>query len=120
MPLVDKRDITPALAAQLVADQFPQWADLPIAPVALDGWDNTTFRLGDDMSVRLPSSDQHALQVDKEQRWLPVLAASLPLPIPEPLGEGVPTPAFPRPWSIYRWRDGEHATAERIDDLTTF
>ncbi|MEY2424312.1 MAG: hypothetical protein QOI95_4379 [Acidimicrobiaceae bacterium] len=38
-----------------ITEQFPQWADLPIRPVALDGWDNTTFRLGEDMSVRLPS-----------------------------------------------------------------
>ena len=43
---VDKRDITAAVVAELVATQFPQWADLAVVPVALDGWDNTTFRLG--------------------------------------------------------------------------
>ncbi len=37
---------------ELVAEQFPQWTHLPVRPVELDGWDNTTFRLGDDMSVR--------------------------------------------------------------------
>ncbi len=29
-----KRDITPAVAARLVASQFPQWAGLPVRPVA--------------------------------------------------------------------------------------
>ena len=40
-------DITVALVAELVAEQFRRWAHLPVRPVALDGWDNTTFRLGD-------------------------------------------------------------------------
>jgi aminoglycoside phosphotransferase (APT) family kinase protein len=117
---VDKRDVTPALAAALVAAQFPQWADLPVVPVATDGWDNTTFRLGDDLSIRLPSADDYAAQVEKEQRWLPVLAAHLPVPIPEPVAVGRPDGRFPRPWSIYRWIDGETATVDRIRDLTEF
>ena len=41
-------------------------------------WDNTTFRLGDDLSVRLPSGEHHVQQVGKEHRWLPVLAGRLP------------------------------------------
>ena len=35
----------------LLASQHPQWADLPIEAVAFDGWDNRTFRLGEDMAV---------------------------------------------------------------------
>jgi aminoglycoside phosphotransferase (APT) family kinase protein len=34
----------------LVAAQLPRWAALPVTPVELDGWDNTTFRLGERMS----------------------------------------------------------------------
>jgi aminoglycoside phosphotransferase (APT) family kinase protein len=49
------------LARRLVDAQFPQWAELPIAPVELDGIDNRTFRLGRDMTVRLPSGDWYAL-----------------------------------------------------------
>ena len=103
-----------------VAGQFPQWADLPITPVAVNGWDNTTFRLGEQMSVRLPSADSYVAQVDKEQRWLPVLAGQLPLPIPQPLAKGVPGHGYSRPWSVYRWIDGEIATTERISDLVVF
>jgi len=79
-----KADITADLVSRLIADQFPQWAGLPIQPVEAGGVDNTTFRLGQAMSVRLPSADAYVEQVHKEQRWLPVLARQLPLPIPEP------------------------------------
>jgi aminoglycoside phosphotransferase (APT) family kinase protein len=43
---VDKSEITPMVVKRLVTAQFPQWADLAVTPVELDGWDNTTFRLG--------------------------------------------------------------------------
>jgi aminoglycoside phosphotransferase (APT) family kinase protein len=81
---MDKSAITTALASRLVAGQFPQWADLPVTRVEPDGNDNMTFRLGEEMSVRLPSADRYAPQVDKEHRLLPILAAQLPLSIPEP------------------------------------
>jgi aminoglycoside phosphotransferase (APT) family kinase protein len=108
------------LARRLVDAQFPQWAQLPIAPVELDGVDNRTFRLGQDMTVRLPSGDWYALQVDKEQRWLPVLAPQLPLPIPTPVAKGAPGEGYPYSWSVYRWLDGEIATEQGIGDLTEF
>jgi aminoglycoside phosphotransferase (APT) family kinase protein len=117
---VQKADITAALAAALVREQFPQWADLPVVPVGLDGWDNTTFRLGDDLSVRLPSGHGYVAQVGKEHRWLPVLAPHLPLRIPEPVARGRPGSGYPWPWSVYRWIDGEPARPDRIADLPAF
>jgi aminoglycoside phosphotransferase (APT) family kinase protein len=117
---VEKGDITAAVVAGLIARQFPQWADLSVVPVALDGWDNTTFRLGDELSVRLPSADFYVAQIDKEQHWLPILARDLPLRIPEPVASGKPDGGFPRPWSIYRWIDGDPATTDRIDDTSAF
>ena len=109
------------LVRRLVAEQFPQWAGLPITPVEPGGWDNRTFRLGAELSVRLPSGDGYVEQVEKEQRWLPVLgAAGLPLPIPTPVARGEPTDEFPRPWSVFRWIDGQVATADRIADIERF
>jgi aminoglycoside phosphotransferase (APT) family kinase protein len=113
-------DINVALVRRLVAAQFPQWADLPIKPVRFDGWDNSTFHLGEEMSVRLPSAQGYAAQVEKEQRWLPRLAPLLPLPVPVPLAMGVPGEGYPWHWSIYRWLEGEIATLENIADLRQF
>lgn len=120
MRCVDKAAITPDLVFRLVAAQFPRWAGLPVRPVEADGWDNATFRLGDEMSVRLPSGSGYAAQVDKEHRWLPVLAPRLPLPIPEPLAKGVPGFGYPWPWSVYRWLPGEHAETAGITDRSEF
>jgi len=117
---VRKSDITPDLVSRLIAEQFPQWAGLPVRPVAADGWDNATFRLGEAMSVRLRSAESYSEQVDKERRWLHVLAPQLPLPIPEQLAAGVPGCGFPRPWSVNRWLDGAPATTGNVGDLPQF
>jgi aminoglycoside phosphotransferase (APT) family kinase protein len=113
-------DIDAALARRLIDAQFPQWSHLAIEPVEVDGWDNRTFRLGSELSIRLPTGDWYAQQVDKEQRWLPVLAPQLPLPIPTPVARGEPAAGYPYSWSVYRWLDGELASRARIDDLTGF
>lgn len=117
---MDRVVLPPDLVARLVAEQFPQWAHLPVAPVERDGSDNRTFRLGDRMSVRLPSAEAYAGKVAKEHRWLPVLAPHLPLPIPESLAVGVPGCGYPYPWSVRRWLDGERADVARIDDPVRF
>lgn len=108
------------LVRRLVHEQFPQWADLPITEAAPQGWDNRTFRLGAELSVRLPSAAHYVAQVAKEHRWLPALAPQLPLPIPAPLALGQPSGAFPWPWSIYRWHAGATASRERIADRSAF
>jgi len=105
---------------RLVADQFPQWSDLPVRLVSTNGWDNFTFHLGAKMSVRMPSASEYALAVDKEHRWLPELAPRLPLPIPIPLAKGRPGAGCPFPWSIYPWLDGEPARANRVADPIRF
>ncbi|WP_326551416.1 aminoglycoside phosphotransferase family protein [Micromonospora sp. NBC_01813] len=105
---------------RLVAAQFPQWADLPVEPVANSGWDNWTFHLGPEMSVRLPSAAEYALAVDKEHRWLPTLATRSPLPVPTPLAKGEPGAGYPYPWSIYQWLDGAPARPDRIADPVRF
>ena len=116
----DRIDIDAALVRRLVDSQFPEWAELPIRAVAMDGWDNRTFRLGEHMSVRLPSAPGYREQVAKEQRWLPVLAPQLPLPIPVPLAVGQPGEGYPLEWSVYRWLDGEVSAAASIADLPAF
>ncbi|TDC79664.1 aminoglycoside phosphotransferase family protein [Micromonospora sp. KC606] len=112
--------IDAALVRRLIAGQFPRWVTLPVRPVAHGGWDNRTFHLGDAMTVRLPSAAGYAAQVAKEQRWLPLLAPRLPLPVPRPLARGLPAEGYPFEWSVYQWIEGQQARAERIADLREF
>lgn len=109
-----------ALVRKLVASHFPEWAELPIEPVEPNGWDNRTFRLGSEMSVRMPSHERYAVQVEKEQEWLPRLAPHLPLSIPTPLARGEPGHGYAWHWSVYRWLAGETAAAGHVDDLVSF
>ncbi|SHN14192.1 aminoglycoside phosphotransferase family protein [Actinacidiphila paucisporea] len=113
--------IDAALVRRLIAAQFPQWRDLPIRPVPVDGWDNRTYRLGDDMTVRLPTAAGYVPAVEKENTWLPRLAPHLPVPVPPVLALGRPGEGYPHPWSVRGWLDGETATApDRIADLSAF
>ncbi|MCU1527745.1 MAG: PhnO protein [Frondihabitans sp.] len=109
-------EIDVALVSALVAEQFPEWSDRPVVPVERGGWDNRTFRLGDDLSVRLPSAAHYVPQIEKEQRWLPLLARHLPLPIPAPAALGRPNDSFPFPWSVYRWIRGHEASSAPLVD----
>lgn len=112
--------IDKSLVRCLVATQFPQWKDLPIQPVAMSGWDNRTFHLGDRLLVRMPSGAHYVAQVEKEQQWLPRLAPCLPLAIPIPVAMGEPGCGYPWRWSIYRCLEGESAITASIADLNDF
>jgi aminoglycoside phosphotransferase (APT) family kinase protein len=108
--------IDTGLVRRLLAAQFPQWAQLPLSPVPLSGMDNATFRLGEELSVRLPRFERWVGQVEREHRWLPRLAAQLPLRVPEPVAQGRPGEGYPYPWSVYRWLEGETATPQGLAD----
>ena len=108
------------LVRTLIASQFPHWAHLPVKPVVSGGWDNRTFHLGHDMTVRLPSAARYAAQVEKEQRWLLRLA---PFAFADPCSAGVweiPALGYPWHWSVYRWLEGEsryHRTHRRFTPI---
>lgn len=102
----DEPDVDESLVHRLIASQFPDWAGLPVAPVVPVGTSNAMYRLGEDLVVRLPRTAGAADDVEKEQRWLPRLAPSLPVPVPLPLGKGAPAEGYPWHWSVFRWLDG--------------
>lgn len=105
-----------SLVRRLLAAQFPQWADLPIERVPSSGTDNAMFRLGKDLSIRMPRIDWAAGSVKKEFRWLPELAPHLPLPIPIPLALGEPGEGYPWLWTICRWLPGSPRSLEGLSD----
>lgn len=110
-------NIDVSLVHQLVAEQFPKWKNLPIRPVAQNGWDNMTFHLGEEKLIRMPSGEEYASQVEKEHKWLPKLAPFLPLSIPEPVAMGAAGSGYPWKWSIYLWLEGEIAESAQINDM---
>lgn len=112
--------IDTTLVTNLMKEQFPEWAHLEIKPVKVSGHDNRTFHLGNDMSVRLPSAPGYVPQVEKEQKWLPVLAQKLSLPISTPIAKGKPNDDYPFPWSINKWIEGETVTKDNVKDLNRF
>lgn len=99
-------DITVEMVRKLVREQFPQWQQLDIFPVAKSGFDNRTFHLGDTMTVRLPSGFDYVAQVEKENRWLPYLQKHLDYAISKPIATGQPTSYYPFSWSINLWIEG--------------
>ena len=113
---VDQLDIDEPLVRRLLAGQFPHWADLSIARVKSAGTENAIYRLGDDLAIRLPYRAVKTTQVDRDHRWLPILAPQLPLPIPVPVAKGAPAGGYPCQWSICRWLPGADATLDRLAD----
>jgi aminoglycoside phosphotransferase (APT) family kinase protein len=112
-------DIDAALVRSLLEAQSPDLADLPLHdPVT--GWDNTTWRLGAGLAVRLPRREVAATLLLHEQVWLSSIADRLPLPVPAPVVAGLPTPRYPWAWSVVPWYDGDVAarTALRPDEAS--
>lgn len=108
-------EINAELVRCLVAEQFPEWSGRRITPVPEQGNDNRTFRLGDDLAVRLPSHDSYVAGITKEDTFLPMLGEHLTVPVPTPVATGRPTRKYPYPWSVRRWMIGD--TADRDPDL---
>lgn len=117
---MQRDEIGAEVVTRLVAAQFPHWAALPVVAVEPGGWDNRTFRLGDALSVRLPSAAAYEAGVGKEHTWLPRLAPHLPLPIPTSLALGAPGEGYPWSWSVRGWIDGQPASGMRARDLGRF
>jgi aminoglycoside phosphotransferase (APT) family kinase protein len=95
----------------LLEEQHPDLAHLPIHLVDA-GWDNAMFRLGDQLSVRLPRRKAAATLIENEQTWLPLLASRLPIPVPTPYRLGNPAKGYPWRWSILPWLPGIAADQE--------
>lgn len=119
-------EITADLVREVVREQHPDLAELPISEVA-GGWGNQMWRLGDELAVRMQRMDESPDPQLNERRWLPLLASRLPLPIPTPVRSGQPSERFPKLWTIMTWVDGtplDHGSITRgehaADTLAAF
>ena len=96
------------LVRSLLREQLQELASQRLIDAG-EGWDNKLFRLGDNFVVRFPRRQAAAVLIEHEQRWLPVLAPQLPLPVPAPVRVGRPGCGFPWAWSVAPWFPGETA-----------
>jgi aminoglycoside phosphotransferase (APT) family kinase protein len=116
MPINQQPDINIELVRKVIAEQFPEYMDLPITAVEKQGHDNRTYRLGDNMLIRMPTDESYALKVPIEQNILPQLAPQLTVTIPVPIKMGVPSHSYPYPFSIYKWIPGTNLSSITLND----
>jgi aminoglycoside phosphotransferase (APT) family kinase protein len=112
----DELETDEALVRRLLTAQFPHWAQLPVAALPAGGTDNAIYRLGDELSVRLPRQREvGAESLDREFGWLPKLGPALPLAVPTPVARGAAGEGYPHEWSIHAWLEGEDAASAALD-----
>jgi aminoglycoside phosphotransferase (APT) family kinase protein len=111
----DELQIEEGLVRGLLAEQFPEWADMPVHRVEPGGTVNAIFRVGDELSVRLPRRGGPTSPGSKELDWLAKLAPLLPVDIPVPVAQGRPNAEYPWFWEIHTWIDGESIPVDELD-----
>ncbi len=102
----DELRIDNSLVRSLLATRSPAYAELPLRRLEATGSTNALFRLGDDLLVRMPRQPGGTRTIEKEQRWLPFVAAALSVAVPEIVDVGEPGFGYPERWSVVRWLDG--------------
>ena len=107
-------EIDVQLLRSLLSEQQPDLAELDLRHVA-HGWDNETWRLGEELALRLPRRRVSAVLLYNEQRWLPSIARRVSLPVPAPVRFGRPSSDFPWAWSVVPWLEGVDATRHPLD-----
>lgn len=93
------------LVRELLREQFPALSNEPCVAVG-EGFDNSLWRVGENLVARLPRRRIAVELVENELRWLPEVAGAVTLHTPLPLLPGVPSEHFPWPWLIATWVDG--------------
>ena len=113
---IERFEADERLARRLVDSQFPRWAGLALRRVTPGGSDHVIYRLGSDLSVRLPRHTGAIRQAAKELSLLPRFAPRLPLAVPEPVAVGEPGLGYPWAWGVSRWLDGAVARYEELGE----
>lgn len=105
------------IVTNLIKEQFPQFAHLPIRKVNSTGTVNAIYRIGEEYYARLPLLDWGADSLKREEKVLSMLSGKMTLPIPEVVAKGVSSIIYPSDWAIYKWLPGELYNKEAIDEI---
>jgi len=112
----DQLRIDATVVRRLIAQQFPQWANLPVRALSTAATVNAIFRIGDAISARFPL---RAADPAATRAWLVREVAAAresanvsPVPAPQPIALGEPGHGYPLPWSVQTWLPGRDAIAD--------
>ena len=94
-----------------VGAQCPQWSSLPLRAMTTSGTEHTTYRLGNDLVVRVPRDADAEAGLPKEVEWVPRLRERIALEVPVVEHVGAPTPQYPHAWTVNRWIAGDDASS---------
>jgi aminoglycoside phosphotransferase (APT) family kinase protein len=108
-------DVSPEFAAGLIREQFPDVGTQQVTVLAT-GWDNIAFQVDRRWLFRFPRRAVAVPGVQREITVLPRLAASLPLPIPDPRFIGQPSARYPWPFFGTRLLPGRELADSGLPD----
>ena len=101
------------LVTRLLREQHPDLADLPLGR-RHEGWDNVTWRIGEELAVRLPRRAIASTMVITELAWLPRISKDWTFRAPVALRIGDPSGSYPWHWSVVPWLPGHNAFAQPL------
>ncbi len=110
-----EREVPPALALELIREQFPALGTGGIQPLG-SGWDNTAYLVDGAAVFRFPRKASTVALLERETRVMPHLAGRLPLAVPHPRWAGRPTERFPWMFAGYPRLAGIPACAADLTD----
>jgi aminoglycoside phosphotransferase (APT) family kinase protein len=114
-PSLAEFDVRDDLAQRLIESAFPKLAPVEMQRIG-EGWDNVAFTVNGSYVFRFPRRAVSAKLIEREARVLPLIADSLPMPIPVPLLLGRPSAPYPWPFAGYRKLTGCPLSAARPED----
>ncbi len=83
------------IAKQLIDNQFPQYKELKITKIPIQGHDNTTFQLGANFIISFPNKDIYQESIQTVYDFLPNIQKYLSVKIPIKRHIGNPSTLFP-------------------------
>ncbi|GAS97484.1 aminoglycoside phosphotransferase [Mycolicibacterium canariasense] len=121
----DQLTVSPLVVGKLIAEQFPQWAGLPIQSISGAGTVNAVFRVGGHVVARFPLEPSDGIEAVRHELELEAAAAAelrgrTPVATPVALGIGEPGFGYPLPWSVFTWLPGQPATADSCSQSDSF
>lgn len=94
-------EVSVSKAEMMVEKQFPELKPVSVKVLG-EGFDNSVFLVNGQFVFRIPRREIAAGLIETENALLPVVAPSLPIPVPNPIFRGVPDEDYPLPFAGYK------------------